>query len=309
MSARDPYLGHAVLAGVVCALVGFTNSFAVVLSGLRAVGADASQAGSGLLALSLTMGIGCIVFSLTRRQPVTMAWSTPGAAMLVGAAVPSGGFAAAVGAFIVCGLLLALTGLTRPLGDLMARIPVPLASAMHAGVLLPLCIVPFRSAVHDPRHVAPVLLVWLVVRVLGSRWAVPAAVLAAGGVIALSGSAEGLSPGDLVPTATVVGPSWDIAAIVAIALPLYLVTMTSQNLPGVGVLVSFGYRLEPRGPLLYTGLASAVGALCGGHAINLAAISAALAVGPDAHPKPSGGGSPASCAASCTCCWACRRER
>ena len=111
--------GHAVLAGVVCGLVGFTSSFAVVLTGLQAVGASAEQAASGLLVLCVTMGLGCVLFSWRLRMPVTMAWSTPGAALLVTAAVPSGGFASAVGAFIVCGVLLALCGLIRPLERLV----------------------------------------------------------------------------------------------------------------------------------------------------------------------------------------------
>lgn len=284
MAQRDPHLGHTILAGVVCALVGFTSSFAVVLTGLSAVGASQRQATSGLLVLCLTMGAGCIAFSVLRRQPITMAWSTPGAAMLAGASMPSGGFATGVGAFVLCGLLLALTGLIRPLNDLMTRVPRPLASAMLAGVLLPLCTAPVRAVVHDPLRIAPVVGAWPLARALAPRWAVPVAVLAAGAVIVASGSTPVLDSAAVEPALVGVRPTLDVPACIAIALPLYLVTMTSQNLPGIGVLASLGYRLEPRGPLLYTGLASAVGALFGGHAINLAAISAALAAGPEVHP-------------------------
>ncbi|NUS40930.1 MAG: benzoate transporter, partial [Terrabacter sp.] len=107
------------LAGVVCGLVGFTSSFAVVLTGLRAVGASPEQAASGLFVLCVTMGLGCVLFSWRLRMPITMAWSTPGAALLATATVPAGGFATAVGAFVVCGVLVALCGLVRPLERLV----------------------------------------------------------------------------------------------------------------------------------------------------------------------------------------------
>lgn len=139
-----------VMAGIVCGLVGFTSSFAVVLTGLRAVGASQAQAASGLMALCLTMGLGCVLFSWRLKMPVTMAWSTPGAALLAAAAAPHGGFASAVGAFMVCGILLALCGLIRPLGRLVESIPAPLASAMLAGVLLQLVIEPVSAVQADP---------------------------------------------------------------------------------------------------------------------------------------------------------------
>jgi benzoate membrane transport protein len=279
--------GHAVLAGIVCGLVGFTSSFAVVLTGLRAVGATAEQAASGLLVLCVTMGLGCVLFSWRLRMPVTMAWSTPGAALLVTAAVPVGGFASAVGAFVVCGVLLALCGLIRPLERLVESIPVPLASAMLAGVLLTLCVAPFRAVVASPAAIAPVMVVWLLLVAFARRWAVIGALVAAVVVMAVTGVFGSLDVGQLSPAVSFVEPTWDLATIVAIGLPLFIVTMTSQNIPGVAVLGSFGYRLGLRAPLLYTGGASVVGAFGGGHAINLAAISAALAAGPEAHPDRS----------------------
>ena len=144
-----------VIAGVITAVVGFTSSFAVVLTGLSSVGASPGEAASGLLVLSLTMGIGTIAFSWRTRLPVTMAWSTPGAALLAGATVPDGGYADAVGAFAVAGLLLALTGVVRPLGDWVARIPTSLANAMLAGVLLGLCVQPFLALTDSPAAIAP----------------------------------------------------------------------------------------------------------------------------------------------------------
>lgn len=267
-----------------CGLVGFTSSFAVVLTGLHAVGATAEQAASGLLVLCVTMGLGCVLFSWRLRMPVTMAWSTPGAALLVAAAVPNGGFASAVGAFVVCGALLALCGLIRPLERLVESIPVPLASAMLAGVLLTLCVAPFRAVVASPAAIAPVMVVWLLLVAFARRWAVIGALVAAVVVMAVTGVFGTLDVGQLSPAVTFVAPRWDVTSMVAIGLPLFIVTMTSQNIPGIAVLGSFGYRLGMRAPLLYTGGASVVGALGGGHAINLAAISAALAAGPEAHP-------------------------
>ena len=279
--------GHAVLAGIVCGLVGFTSSFAVVLTGLQAVGASAEQAASGLLVLCVTMGLGCVLFSWHLRMPVTMAWSTPGAALLVTATVPAGGFASAVGAFIVCGVLLALCGLIRPLERLVEAIPVPLASAMLAGVLLTLCVAPFRAVVASPAAIAPVMVVWLLLVAFARRWAVLGALGAAVVVMAVTGVFGTLDVEQLAPAVTFVAPVWDATALLAIGFPLFIVTMTSQNIPGIAVLGSFGYRLGVRGPLPDTGGATVVGAVGGAHAINLAAISAALAAGPEAHPDRS----------------------
>ena len=124
-----------------------------MLTGLGAVGASQQQAASGLAIVSLTMGLGCIVLSVAHRMPVTIAWSTPGAALLAGAALPAAGWAGAVGAFVVAGLLYLLTAAVKPLGDWVARIPKAVASAMLAGVLLTLCVAPFRALEADPaRH-------------------------------------------------------------------------------------------------------------------------------------------------------------
>lgn len=289
MSARPPHRGQsseAVLAGVISAVVGFSSSFAVVLAGLTAVGASPAEAGSGVAILCLTMGLGCVLFSWRFRMPVTMAWSTPGAALLATTAAPEGGFATAVGAFVLTGVLILLTGLFRPLAVLVSRIPPAIASAMLAGVLLPLCVAPFLSLAQTPMVIGPLVLTWLVLLRLAPRWAVPGALAAAVVVMGFSGTFGTLDVASLQPRLTWTAPefSWDVA--VAIALPLYVVTMTSQNIPGVTVLASFGYPAPMRSALVYTGAATSLGAPVGGHAINLAAISAALAAGPEAGPDP-----------------------
>ncbi len=137
------------LAGIVASLVGFASTFALVLAGLRAVGADPAQAASGLLALCVLMGVVAIGLALRTRMPVAIAWSTPGAALLVSTGDVPGGYPAALGAFAVTGALIALCGLWRPLARWIARIPVPLAGAMLAGVVLPLCVAPVRAVVDN----------------------------------------------------------------------------------------------------------------------------------------------------------------
>jgi benzoate membrane transport protein len=278
--------GQAVAAGIVAGVVGWTSSFAIVLTGLRAVGASDAEAASGLLVTSLAMGLGCILFSLRTRDPVTMAWSTPGAALLAGASVPDGGYAVALGAFVVAGLLYLVTALVRPVAELVQRIPMSLANAMLAGVLLTLCVEPFRALADDPAAIAPVLLTWLVALRVARRWAAPLAFVAAVVVIVATGSLSAVGGGDLVPQLTWTTPAFSLATSVAIGLPLYLVTMTSQNIPGVAVMASFGYPTPLRGALAYAGITTAATAGAGGYSTNLAAISAGLSAGPVAHPDP-----------------------
>ncbi len=181
-----PSLVRPLIAGVVTALVGFTSTFAVVLTGLRAVGASPAQAASGLLAITLVVGIGCVVLASRYRIPITVAWSTPGVALLAATGAVDGGWSAVVGGFLVCAALILCTALFPPLGALIARIPPSIAQAMLAGVLLPLCVAPFVGLVDDPWGVAPVLIVWLVASRLLPRWAVPLAFVAAIVVVAVS---------------------------------------------------------------------------------------------------------------------------
>jgi benzoate membrane transport protein len=271
-------------AGVVCALVGFTSAFAVVLAGLRGVGASPGQAASGLLAVTVTMGAATILLAWRYRMPITVAWSTPGAALLATTGAVAGGWPAAVGAFVVSGVLLVLTGLWPALASLVQRIPAPIAQAMLAGVLLPLCIAPVTGLAAHPAAVAPVLVVWLVLLKVRPRWAVPAAFLTALVVIGVSLVRSSSVPAvsDLVPHLEWTTPSLTVQALTGIALPLYIVTMASQNIPGVAVMSTYGYTVPWRPALTVTGAGSVLGAPFGGHAINLAAISAALAAGPDA---------------------------
>lgn len=279
-------LSRPIVAGVVTALVGFTSSFAVVLAGLHAVGATDAQAASGLLALTVTFGVGILILSWRSKLPITLAWSTPGAALLASTGTIDGGWPAAVGAFLAVGALIVLTGLIPALGKLLGRIPTSLAQAMLAGVVLSLCLQPFSALGATPALVAPVILCWLIMVKFAPRWAVPVALAAALLVIGIYLTSTGarIEPANLLPAFSWTTPTFSWQAMIGIALPLFIVTMASQNIPGVAVLASLGFRTPWRSSMIVTGIGSMAGAPFGGHAINLAALSAALSAGEEAGP-------------------------
>lgn len=285
-NTSDSGLSRPIVAGIVTALVGFTSSFAVVLAGLHAVGASNAQAASGLLVLTITFGLGILLLSWRSKLPITLAWSTPGAALLVSTGSIDGGWPAAVGAFVSVGVLIILTGLIPTFGQLLSRIPTALAQAMLAGVVLSLCLEPFKSFGANPMLIAPVIVSWLLMVKFAARWAVPmafaVALLVIGGYLAVSGTQ--ISGANLLPAFSWTSPGFSWQATVGIALPLFIVTMASQNIPGVAVLASFGFKTPWRPSMLVTGLGTAIGAPFGGHAINLAALSAALSAGDEAGP-------------------------
>lgn len=278
-----------VSAGIIAMLVGYTSSFAVVLTGLAAVGADRHEAASGLMALCLTQAVGVFWLSRRHRMPIVLAWSTPGAALLAGMSTVDGGWPAAVGAFMLAGLAYVLTGFWPALGRLVALIPSPVAQAMLAGVILNLCLAPVDSLVDNPGAIVPIVLVWLVGVRLAPRWAVPAAFVTAGFVIGIDmiRRGEGIASSSLLPELALTWPSLTWEAVVGIALPLYIVTMASQNVPGVAIMKSLGYDLPWRDSIVAAGVATIVGGPAGAHSTNLAAISAALAAGPHAGPDKS----------------------
>jgi benzoate membrane transport protein len=276
--------------GCLTAFVGFASSFAVVLQGLKGVGATDYEAASGIMALSVAMGLCAIVLSLWTRLPVSIAWSTPGAALLVTAGVPEGGFAVAVGAFLVSGVLIVVAGLFRPLGRAVAAIPAPLANAMLSGVIIGLCFAPFKAIAFSPALGLPILVAWAIVAAFKRLYAVPAALIAFVAVMAfgveLPEGALATWASSLAPPVEFVLPQFTLPSLVSIALPLFIVTMASQNIPGIAVLKVNHYNPNP-GPLFaVTGIFSLLSAPFGGHAVNLAAITAAMCAGEDAHPDP-----------------------
>ena len=274
----------AVTAGLLAAFVGFTSSFSVILQGLTAMGATREQAASGLMALSVAMGLCGIVLSLKSRMPISIAWSTPGAALLATSVMPEGGFSVAVGAFIVAGLLVILAGVIRPLGRLIGLLPASLANAMLAGILFSLCLAPVHAVAATPAAGLAVAGTWLLVSRLKRLLAVPAAALVAVGLIVLTHSGDLATLGNTLPYPVLVAPGFSLESVIGIALPLFLVTMASQNIPGLAILKVNGFA-PPPGPLFaVTGLFSLAAAPFGGHAVNLAAITAAICAGEEAGP-------------------------
>ena len=276
--------------GVLTAFVGFSSSFAVVLQGLKGVGASDAEAASGLMALSIAMGLCAIVLSVRTRMPVSIAWSTPGAAFLATSAPVEGGFAVAVGAFLIAAVLIVAAGLFKPLSRAVSAIPTALANAMLAGVLIGLCFAPVKAIAFNPLFGLPIVVAYFLGGAVNRLAALPAALVAFVLVIAFGiEMPEGALAGvwdAIVPAPVLVTPQFTLPGLISVALPLFIITMASQNIPGITVLRVNGY--EPvAGPLFTTtGVFSLLSAPFGGHAVNLAAITAAMCAGEDAHRDP-----------------------
>jgi benzoate membrane transport protein len=276
-------IAQPITAGVVASIAGFASSFALLIAGLRAVGATEAEAASGLLVLCVFQGALAIGLSLRYRLPLSFAWSTPGAALLVAAHKTTGDFHAAVGAFLLCGVLLLATGLWPWLAHTMTRIPRPIASAMLAGILFPICLAPVQAAVQLPLLAVPPIVVWLVLTRFAPRWSVAGAVVVTAVAVVLSG--PHIPAVHLLPTVRFVLPAFEPFVLVGLGIPLYIVTMAGQNVPGFAVLRTFGYENPPaRAMLAATGVATAVGSVFGAYTLNLSAIVAAMMAGPDADP-------------------------
>lgn len=279
---------QAVFIGLLAAFVGFASSFAVVLAGLRAVGATEAEAASGLMASAIAMGLCGVVVSLRTKQPISVAWTTPGAALLAGSASVAGGFSDAVGAFLICGGLIVLSGLWRPFGRAVEAIPGSLANAMLAGILLVLCLAPFRAIAFDPLLGLPILVAWIIGGRINRFLGVPAALLAFILVVVFGVEfppdwQAGIAA-SLLPAPVVIVPTFSLSALFGMALPLFIVTMASQNVPGLAVLKANGYATKT-GPLLTaTGIFSVLSAPFAGISSNLAAITAAMLAGEEAGP-------------------------
>lgn len=268
-------------AATVAALVGYAASVAILLAAATALGATPEQTASWLLAISLGKAVGSALLSWTSKVPVVLAWSTPGAALI--AATEGISFAEGVGAFVVTGLLVAATGLIRPLGALVARIPDGIAAGMLAGVLLPFCLTGAIAAQTLPMLVLPMVGVFLVVRLWNPAMATLAA-FACGITLALLTGTDLSGLRLTAPLLEVTTPAFRPGVILGLALPLYLVTMASQNLPGFATLRAAGYEPPVSAALTTTGLISTVTAVFGAHTVSMAAITAAICLGPDVHP-------------------------
>ena len=271
-------------------MVGFTSSFAIVLQGLVTAGATPEQATSGLIALCIGMGVSGIVLALRYRMPIGVAWSLPGSALLIASGDSLGSINEAIGVYVFSSVLLVIAGWFRPLGRLIESIPTSLANAMLAGVLLALCLAPVQALAFDPYIAVPLLLTWWLVGRVNRFFAVPAALLV---LVLLVWVRIGV-PDDfavqlqasLWPTLIWTPPVFDTGALISVGIPLFVVTMASQNVPGVAVLKANHYQPKA-GPLIAnTGLFSLLSSPFGGHGINLAAVTAAMFSSVEAHEDP-----------------------
>jgi benzoate membrane transport protein len=271
------------VSAFVAAIVGFGGTLAIIIAAADAVGATQLQTASWVTALCLAMAAETAWLSWRTKMPVITAWSTPGAALI--AASTGFSMGEAVGAFLVTGLLLVITGLFKPLTRLIAKIPGSVASGMLAGIVVTFAIGAVKTIPSDPWLILPLIAAFFVIRLFNPALSV-LAVLIGGGIAAfLTGRVGGL-PAPELSTLTLIAPQFTLQAIIGLAIPLYLVTMASQNLSGLAVLKADGYEPAP-GPLIgVTGLGSILTAPFGASTTNLAAISAAICTGPDVHPDP-----------------------
>lgn len=284
---RDLNLSAAT-AGFVAVLVGFTSSVAIVFQAAQAFGATPELITSWMWVLGLGMGLCSAIPSLVLRQPVMVAWSTPGAAVLATAGL-AGGFTMpqAVGAFMACAALIVLVGATGWFERVMNRIPVAIASALLAGVLARFGLQAFAAAQTALPLVLLMLLAYLLGRRFLPRYAVPLTLAVAVATVAANGQFNGSAVSLSLARPVFTAPEFTLSALVSLALPLFVVTMASQNLPGVAAIRSAGYRMPISKIITMTGLATLVLAPFGAFALNLSAITAAICMGEEAHPEKS----------------------
>ena len=274
----------AFVAGFVAVLVGFTSSVAIVFQAAQSFGATPAQITSWIWALGLGMGLCSLVPSLLLRKPVMVAWSTPGAAVLATAgAAGSFSMGEAVGAFMVCSALVILVGATRALERVADRIPMEIASALLAGVLARFGIQAFAAAQTALPLVLLMVGTYLVARRMAARYAVVITLVAGILWVLMTGQMAWFMEPVRLAMPVFVAPQWSVSAIVSLAIPLFVVTMASQNLPGMAVIRASGYELPVSRLITMTGWASLVLAPFGAFALNFSAITAAICMGPEAH--------------------------
>lgn len=277
----------AFTAGFVAVLVGFTSSVAIVFQAAQAFHATPAQITSWMWALGLGMGLCSLVPSLWLRKPVMVAWSTPGAAVLATAGLEgSFSMAEAVGAFMVCAALITVVGVTGWFERAMNRIPMEIAAALLAGVLARFGLQAFAAAQTALPLVLLMLGSYLLARRLLPRYAVVITLVVAIAYAALRGQMAWSAVALELAMPQFTAPQWSWSALVSLALPLFVVTMASQNLPGVAVIRASGYTLPVSRIITLTGVATLLLAPFGAFALNLSAITAAICMGPEAHKDP-----------------------
>lgn len=283
--SRPPFSISHIAAGFVAVLVGYTSSVAIIFQAAMAVGASAEQLASWMWALGIGMGVTCIGLSLYFRTPILTAWSTPGAALLV-TGLDGLSMSEAIGVFLATSILITLAGASGSFQRLMSFVPRHLAAAMLAGILVRFGMDAFSSMQSQPLLVLVMFLTWLVARWVLPRYTVPLALLAGIVCAGLMGLLQ-LDSLNWTPARPVfMEPKFSWSAFIGVAIPLFIVSMTSQNVPGLAVLRANGYE-TPASPLVaWTGFTGITLASFGGFSFNLAAITAAICMSPDADPQP-----------------------
>lgn len=277
-------LSH-ISAGFTAVLVGYTSSVVIIIQAATAAGASPQQIESWLLALGLAMGLSSILFSWYYKKPVLTAWSTPGAAMLV-AAVGQYQMPVIIGAFLISGLLIVLTGMISPLSRALANIPSQLGTAMLGAILLPFCINAFTPVMDTPLIFGIMLAAFLIGKRFAPKYAM--AILLLTGIICslTSGVFDNQLIEMTLATPQWVTPDFNLGAMINLSVPLYIITMLSQNLPGVAMMRSHSYEVPVKPILIGTGVTNILFAPFGGFSVNLAAISAAICMNKDVDEDP-----------------------
>ncbi|WP_318494496.1 benzoate/H(+) symporter BenE family transporter [Photobacterium leiognathi] len=278
-------LSH-ISAGAIAVLVAYTSSVILVIHALTEMGLTQGQINSWLFALGLIMGITTIIYSFYFKVPVLTAWSTPGAAFLI-TAVEGYSATDVVGAFVVCGLLTFITGLIRPLSLALQRIPSPITSALLCGVILPICLSGFTQLNTHPMMFLLLFSVYIVAKRFIPRYSMLLTLLVSVGIALYFNTLNTASLHLTMPTLYWLTPSFNIESIINIAIPLYLITMLSQNMAGFAVIHNFQFSAPVRPVLLGTGLINMIVASCGIFTLNLAAITAAICMNDDIDGKHS----------------------
>jgi benzoate membrane transport protein len=270
-------------AAAAAVIIGFASTILVLMQAAQSIGATLAQQASMAAILCFMMAATTLVLCWRYKMPMLTAWSTPGAALIVGSA-HGVSYQAALGAFVFAGALMVVTGLVRPIERAIERMPPAIAAAMLAGVLLSYVLKVPPAAIAAPWLVLPLVIAFFSVRMVYPMYAVPVIVVLGLALAAFSGSmGAGCCALGFTPLIFSV-PQFEWAVMVGLGVPLYLVTMASQNLPGFAVMRASGYAPPVSGALVVTGLGSMISAPFGGHAVNMAAITASLVTGPDAHP-------------------------
>ena len=276
VQSSKPEYKAPIIAGFVASISGSAATFGIAIAGLVAMGATRDQTFTALFVLLIGYGLLSTVLSYRYKMPISIVWSTPGAAFLAASAGLGLEFDQAVGGFLLSGFLLTVTGLWPALSNLVQKIPASIASAMLAGVLFVFVITTVKAAVDYPILVIPFVLVWFFLNRIATVWATPVAIVLAFLLVNADLGWGWLEGARVFPNFEIVTPAFDLIPVLSVGIPLYLITMASQNLPGIAIMKGFGYKLPVRVVITSSGVATMIASFFGGFGMNLAAITAAI---------------------------------